>query len=103
MEGRARAVMAAGAVHDETRQDEGHAGDSHDMRKVLGGTDRVVVVGRWGDVDRHVHQAADGHRQKPRDHEGRQSPEPLQRLYHQHSLVIHRQPSGVNCIDRIGM
>ena len=91
---RAWAAMAAGTVHHEARQDDGHAGDTDDVRQVLGAGARVGSMAGGIEVHHHVKHPTDGHHQKADEHEGRQSPEGQQGLYHQHVLEIHRTGPG---------
>jgi hypothetical protein len=79
---RARAAMAAGAVQDEARQDQGHAGDPDHVGKVLGAEAGMGFMRGGLKVDHHVQPATDGHDQQAEEHQRRQSPKRLQSLYH---------------------
>lgn len=83
---RARAAMAAGTVHDEARQDEGHAGDTDQVRKALGADAGVGSMACVLEVDHHVHHATEAHDQQADEHERRKPPKRQHGLYQQHLL-----------------
>jgi hypothetical protein len=87
MKGRTRAAMAAGAVRHEPDQDEDHAGDTDQVRRVLGEKAfvGVVVAGRHH-VDEDVQGASGHHDREAEPHEQREPADVAQRLYHQHAL-----------------
>ena len=101
MDGRAGAAVAARAVQDDARQDEGHAGDPDHVREVLEGEARMrfmAAMASQRDVDDDVQHATGGHHEKANQHERRQSPQPPSGLYHQHELEIHPHGWPVNSI-----
>ena len=86
MDGRARAAVTAGAVQDDAHQDERHAGDPDQVRKVLVPEVLVAFMAGQSDVDDNVEHASGGDDQQADEHERRQSPKSAQDLYHQHAL-----------------
>jgi hypothetical protein len=93
--------MAAGAVYDDSRQDEDHADDADQVRHVR--DSRVAGAVLPGDeVDHDVENAGRNEDDDPGSCHGRQLAEVAQEaapsFYHQHVLVIHRGLIGVNSI-----
>ena len=96
--------MAAGAVYDDSRQDEDHADDAEQVRDVrnsrVGGS---VLAG--DEVDHDVEDAGRNEDDDPGSCHGRQLAEVAQEtapsFYHQHVLVIHRPRVGVNSIANV--
>jgi hypothetical protein len=84
MVGRARAAMAADAVDDDARQDEGHACDADEVRDVLRREPPVNVVLDRAEVDHDVEHAPDGHRGEADEHHHRKACERPEPLYRKH-------------------
>jgi hypothetical protein len=103
MRGRAAAgaELTAGAVYDDSRQDDDHADDAEQVRHVR---DRRVAgsVLAGDEVNHHVENAGRDEDEDPGSCHGRQLADVAQEtapsFYHQHALVIHRDRSGVNSI-----
>jgi hypothetical protein len=101
MRGRAAAgaELTAGAVYDDSRQDQDHADDAEQMRQVR--DPRVAGSVLTGDeVNHHVENAGRDEDDDPGSRHCRQVAEVAQEtapsFYHQHLLVIHRDHHGVN-------
>jgi hypothetical protein len=79
----AAGLVAGGAVDDDASQDEGHARDADQVRRV-GGRECLclvrVVVDR-AEMDHDVHDPAHGHQREAEDHRGREAADPF---YHEH-------------------
>lgn len=91
----AGAEVTAGAVDDDSRQDEDHADDAEQVRQVR--DTRVAGSVLSGDeVNHHVEDAGCNEDDDPGPCHDRQLPELAQEsapsLYHQHVLVIHPEP-----------
>jgi len=94
----------ADAVDDDTCQNESHARDADQVRRVLPSEALVhVVVGR-AEVDRDVQDTAHGHQRQAEDHRER---EPAERasdpFYLKHALEIHSPARCVKSIADIDM
>jgi hypothetical protein len=101
MVGRAPAAgLVAGAVDDDTRQDESHARDADQVRRVLRDEAGVRVVVDRAEVDHDVQDTAHGHQRDAEDHRERELADPF---YHEHPLSIHLTRRHVKSIARIRM
>ncbi len=103
MRGRAAAgaELTAGAMYDDSRQNEDHADDAEQVRHVR--DPRVAGSVLAGDeVNHQVENAGRDEGDDPGSCHGRQLAEVAQEtassFYHQHMLVIHRARIGVNSI-----
>ena len=93
--------MTAGAVYDDSRQDEDHADDAEQMRHVRDSRVAGSVLSGH-EVNHDVENAGRNEDHDPGSCHGRQFAEVAQEaatsFYHQHVLVIHRACIGVNSI-----
>ena len=104
MDVRALAVLAAGAVADDARKDEDHAGDTDHVRHVLRAESGVDVLARRTEMQDHVECTAGCHHGKADEHQQRESTDVAQDdLYRKHALEIHRPATGVNSIAQNAM
>jgi hypothetical protein len=94
------AELAAGAVDDDARQDERHAGDTNHVRGVLGREAGVRVVIRRAEMDHDVRHATRRHQRQAEQHREGETSDPL---YRKHGLEIHLMADDVNCIAQIGL
>jgi hypothetical protein len=97
----AGAELTAGAVHDDSGQDQDHADDAEQVRHVRDpGMAGSVLAG--DEVHHDVEDAGRNENDDPGSCHGRQLAEVAQEaapsFYHQHVLVIHRGLIGVNSI-----
>ena len=100
----AGAEMTAGAVCDDSRQNEDHADDAEQVRDVRISRVRGSVLA--GDqVNHDVKDAGRNEYHDPGSCDGRQLAQVAQEastsFYHQHVLVIHRPRGGVNSIANV--
>lgn len=93
--------MAAGAVDDDSRQDEDHADDADEVRDVRDPRVARSVIAR-DEVNGNVENPGRDEDDDPGSCHGRQLAEIAQEastgFYHQHVLVIHPTRIGVNSI-----
>jgi hypothetical protein len=71
-ESRPRAAASAGAVNDDTGQDNGHAGDAEQVRNVLARDHVVRELGRRHPVYEHVHHPSRGHQRQAEEDQRRE-------------------------------
>jgi hypothetical protein len=81
MAGRDGAAMAAGAVDDDARQDEGHAGEANQVRDVLGADHGVGLVAQRREVEHDIEDAARGHEAEAQEHHDRERSQVAHVLY----------------------
>lgn len=91
--------MTTGAVDDDAREHDDHGDEAGEVSEVLLGTEPVVVMGRRREVDEDVGEEGDC-RQREADvdeprHAGQVVRHSSDRVYHQHTLVIH--PADRSC------
>ena len=87
MRGRAPAavVVERAAPHDAD-EDECHARDAEEMRRVLRGESAIRHVMDRSEVERDVEYARHHHQREADEHHRRHAAEPSRAFYHEHSL-----------------